>query len=120
MDTDAPQADDRGSGLGWLALTLLAGLAFVSQVLVAAITVVVHGPLRMGLLQTLAGALAAWWFARGAWLRTRWGRPPEGSEAPWDEPALTTRRAGWYLHLGAACVVAAAVALAVQVLSSTR
>jgi hypothetical protein len=110
MGTDL---DRDAAGWGWLALAVVAA-GSVAAHLVATGVVVVAGPRDMSLVMLPGWALASWWGHRGAWLRTRWGRPAPGTPAPWQEPALTTTRLTAYTWLGGACVVAVALALAWQ------
>jgi hypothetical protein len=84
----------------------------VGALLVVALTVVKAPGIRT--VEASGVALGWWWIVRGAWLRTRAGRAVRSSEAPWAEPALSSRRAWWFTWLAAACATAAAIALSVQ------
>ena len=100
-------------GLGWLVIALVAAVSLVVQLGVSVVALIA-GPRGINLVLLPGGALFWWWVHRGAWLRTRWGRPPEGTLPPWVEPGLSDRRAGWYVWLAAACVVSAAIAISLQ------
>jgi hypothetical protein len=86
----------------------------VAAHLIAVVAVVLFGPRGMNLVLLPGGALTSWWFNRGAWLRTSWGRAAAERPAPWTEPVLTERRSERYVWLAAACVVAAAIAISWQ------
>jgi hypothetical protein len=106
----------RAADVGWLLVGFVAAALVIAQLIGTAL-VVAYGPRGMAIVQGLGGSLCAWWFARGSWLRTRWGRPPTGSAPPWAEPTLTPRRASRFVWLGAACVVATSLAIGIQALS---
>lgn len=67
----------------------------------------------------LLSVLAAYWIAMGAWRRTPWGAP-SASDLPAPPTILSARRARIYIVVSVACVVAAAVAVALQVLVFSR
>jgi hypothetical protein len=98
---------------GWVAVSG-AALVSVSVQLSFLLAHAIFGPRGMDQVLHSGWAVGSWWVHRGAWLRTRWGRPDPGTPAPWDEPTLTTTRAWWYVWLGAACLVAAAIAVSWQ------
>lgn len=117
MEALPPPTDWRPARPGHPAWTVLAGAALVLcglQVLVAAVALVAWEPWAAA--STALWALGCWWVHRGAWLRTPRGRPAPDTPPPWSEPALTGRRARRYATLGAAAVLAAGLAVALQAL----
>jgi hypothetical protein len=109
---DAVRRSGRASDVWWFAWAILGGLSVFSSLLVAALSLVEEPGMRT--FETLGGALGWWWIVRGAWLRTRAGRPHPETPPAWSEPPLTPRRAWWLTWLGAACAVAAAIAVTIQ------
>lgn len=63
-------------------------------------------------------ALGGYWLTVGAYRRTVWGQPSRENESPPDPPSLSATRARLYIVVAAACVVAAGVALTVQVVEA--
>lgn len=100
----------------WMLVAVLAWILVVVNLVVGVVSLAFFP--GMPTIQGFGGALGCWWFARGALLRTSTRRPAPGAPVPWSEPVLTERRMRWYVGLGAACVVAAAIALAYQVVSA--
>src|SRR5689334_21417278 len=63
--------------------------------------------------QASAGAVVAYWFAVGAWLRTPWS-VIHSRVAPPGAPELTSMRSRHYIALALVCVIACVVALGMQ------
>lgn len=107
------QVQLRGRDIWWLCVAVLFGLLFALNVL-AVFVLVLRGP-RINLLVAPVSLVFTYWFAMGAWLRTTWGRPRLERTVPPGPPVLSSRRAGLLLAIAAGCIVAAAIALAVQI-----
>jgi hypothetical protein len=95
---------------GWLAFAIVAQLVGIGLIIGFVVTLIT-GPRGFGLVLVAGNVVVCWWFSRGAYLRTSWGRPQPGAEPPWQEPALSERRAVGYIWLGGACLIAAAIAV---------
>lgn len=101
--------------MGWLVFALFASAFAALSALGGVIAVFTAN--WFGVVQAPIAVLAGFWFTAGAWRRTDWGRPEPG-DGPRDPPVLTPARARRYTTGGLACVIAAAVALGVQMIQA--
>ena len=99
----------------WLAVVVLAGFVGVAALLGTVLMLVGSRWSDAG--TGVLVALASYWFAAGAWLRTPWGRV-ETRNPPPAPPELTARHAELYVVAGVLCVVACVVALGLQALAA--
>lgn len=106
------RAGFRVRDLWCLLLTVVFGALIALNVL-AVVVIAIRGP-RVRLWVAPVAFLIDYWFMMGAWLRTSWGRPAPDGPLPPGPPQMSARNAMILIALAGACVLAAGIALAIQ------
>lgn len=96
---------------GWIVVASIAALLGVANLIGALLLLAASKWIEAAI--GLLTVVALHWFAAGAWLRTPWANRAERVPPP-DPPSLSEDRARTYGVLAALCVLACAIALALQ------